>query len=75
MKNEKIKTIAESAELLDEKTLKITLSSGKYHEVRRLVGALNNRVVALKRVAFGKFFLPNDLALGEFLEIEKDAIL
>lgn len=75
LKNEKIKTIAESAELLDEKTLKITLSSGKYHEVRRLVGALNNRVVALKRVSFGKFFLPNDLALGEFLEIEKDAIL
>ena len=75
LKNEKVKTCAESAELLDEKTLKITLTSGKYHEVRRLIGALGNRVVGLKRTAFGKFILPNDLKIGEFLEIKREQIL
>ena len=75
LKNENKKTCAESAEFLDEKTLKITLTEGKYHEVRRIVGALGNRVVALKRTAFGKFTLPETLESGAFLEIEKGQIL
>ena len=75
LKNEKHKTWVESAQLLDEKTLKITLTTGKYHEVRRLIGALGNRVIHLKRIAFGKFFLPDNLPFGDFLEIEKEQIL
>ena len=45
---------------------RITLTEGKFHEVRRLFMALGHEVVELKRVSFGKYSLPKDLAPGEF---------
>lgn len=46
----------------------ITVTEGKFHEVRRIFGALGNRVVALKRIKFFEFEL-GDLKSGEFKEI------
>ena len=42
----------------------ITLSSGKFHEVRRIFAALGSRVVGLCRVSFGSLELPRDLDPG-----------
>ena len=47
-----------------ERTLRLTLHEGKYHQVKRMVAAANNRVVRLHRSAFGALALPADLAPG-----------
>lgn len=49
-----------------EKTLAMTLTEGKYHQVKRMVAAIANRVEALKRIQIGELKLPDELAVGEW---------
>lgn len=44
--------------------LALTLTEGKYHQVKRMVAAVGNRVVTLHRSQIGAFKLPEDLAPG-----------
>jgi 16S rRNA pseudouridine516 synthase len=44
--------------------LRLTLTEGKYHQVKRMLAAVGNRVESLHRSAFGAFALPGDLAPG-----------
>jgi len=46
--------------------LRLTLTDGKYHQVKRMLAAVSNRVEALHRSAFGKLTLPSDLAPGQW---------
>jgi 16S rRNA pseudouridine516 synthase len=57
---------AAAAERLDEHMLKLTLTGGKYHQVKRMVAASGNRVEALHRESVGPYVLPQDLAQGEW---------
>lgn len=43
----------------------VTITTGRFHEVRRIFAALGSEVVALARVRFGSVELPHDLPLGE----------
>jgi 16S rRNA pseudouridine516 synthase len=47
-------------------TLRMTLTEGRYHQVKRMVAAVGNRVDALHRSAIGAFALPHDLAPGQW---------
>ncbi len=58
-----------SAEIrLDEDRLGgiIALTEGKYHQIKRMLGAVDNRVVTLKRISFAKIPLDTGLAPGEW---------
>jgi 16S rRNA pseudouridine516 synthase len=44
---------AAAAELVTPTLLRLTLAEGKYHQVKRMVAAVGNRVEALHRSAFG----------------------
>lgn len=57
---------------LDEMLL--TISEGKFHQVKRMIEAIHNEVIYLKRIQIGKLKLPEDLNLGEFIEIESEMI-
>lgn len=46
--------------------LRLTLTEGKYHQVKRMVAAVNNRVEALHRSQIGGLRLPEDLAPGQW---------
>jgi 16S rRNA pseudouridine516 synthase len=46
--------------------LRLTLVDGKYHQVKRMLAAVSNRVEALHRSAFGALALPPDLAPGQW---------
>ena len=50
--------------------LRLTLTEGKYHQVKRMVAAAGNRVEALHRSAFGALVLPADLAPGQWRWVE-----
>jgi len=45
--------------------VRLEISEGKYHQVKRMFGAVANRVTALHRVRFGEYDVEN-LALGEY---------
>lgn len=44
----------------------VTLTEGRYHQVRRMFAAVGNHVTALHRDRIGSLPLPTDLAPGEF---------
>lgn len=57
-----------------ERRLLLTLTEGKYHQVKRMLAAVGNRVQALHRTAFGALELPEDLAPGQWRWVERGAI-
>lgn len=57
---------AAACEATGECALRLTLTEGRYHQVKRMVAAAGNRVAALHRSGFGSFVLPQDLAPGRW---------
>ena len=47
----------------------ITISEGKFHQVKRMFKAVNNEVLYLKRVKMGNLSLDENLKLGEYREL------
>jgi 16S rRNA pseudouridine516 synthase len=45
-------------------SLRLTLTEGRYHQVKRMLAAAGNRVEALHRSAFGHWALPAEMAPG-----------
>ena len=57
---------AAACEAVGPHHLRLTLTEGKYHQVKRMVAAVGNRVEGLHRSAFGAVTLPPDLAPGKW---------
>ncbi len=57
---------AAACEITGPRSLRLTLTEGKYHQVKRMVAAAGNRVETLHRSAFGTLTLPADLAGGQW---------
>jgi 16S rRNA pseudouridine516 synthase len=57
---------AAACEQLGENQLRLTLTEGKYHQVKRMVAAAGNRVEALHRSRIGRLSLPPDLLPGQW---------
>lgn len=55
----------------DYNNCKITVTEGKFHEVRRIFRALGNEVISLKRIKLGKYELPLELKEGSYIIINK----
>ena len=51
---------------ISEHVIHMTLDEGKYHQVKRMVAAMSNRVEALKRIQIGALKLPEDLKVAEW---------
>ena len=51
--------------IIDETTVLLEIVEGKYHQVKRMFGAVANRVVALHRVSFDSFSV-EDIKEGEY---------
>ena len=52
----------------------MTLTEGRFHEVKRICLALDNLCVALKRVSFAGLLLDETLNLGEWRSLTEEAI-
>ncbi len=60
---------ATECEILDSHRLRLTITSGKYHQVKRMIGAVGNRVLSLHREAMGRLDLAG-LQPGEWRWME-----
>ena len=54
--------------------LSLTLTEGKYHQVKRMLAAVGNRVEALHRSRIGQLALPDDLAPGQWRWLDADQV-
>ena len=55
-----------ACEATGEQQLRMSLTEGRYHQVKRMVAAVGNRCEALHRSAFGAWQLPADLSAGQW---------
>jgi 16S rRNA pseudouridine516 synthase len=63
---------AAACEAVSEFHLRLTLTEGKYHQVKRMLAAVSNRVESLHRSRIGGLSLPHDLAPGAWRWLSAD---
>jgi 16S rRNA pseudouridine516 synthase len=62
---------AAACEASGERELRLTLTEGKYHQVKRMVAAVGNRVESLERSAFGPVRV-DGMAPGQWRWLDRD---
>ncbi len=72
--NEKKPTRPAQLERISDTEVLLTISEGKYHQVKRMFAALNNRVITLHREQVGGITLGENLAPGEWRELTAEEI-
>ncbi len=58
----------------DENELYITIVEGMYHQIKRMLEAVNNKVIFLERVEFGTLPLDTTLSRGEWRYLTQEEI-
>ncbi|QIW16723.1 16S rRNA pseudouridine(516) synthase [Pasteurellaceae bacterium RH1A] len=74
LRGEKTPCLPAQMEVLDDYNVNLTISEGRYHQVKRMFAALGNKVVALHRWRIGEIVLDEDLAEGEFRTLTAEEI-
>ena len=59
-------TLPAKVEEMDKHTILLTIQEGKFHQVKRMLHAVQNEVLYLKRISFGSIKLDETLNPGEF---------
>ncbi|WP_203361439.1 pseudouridine synthase [Bacillus sp. REN10] len=54
--------------------IELTITEGKFHQVKRMFEAVGKRVVYLKRMSMGPLMLDEELELGEYRELTEEEI-
>jgi len=65
-KTENFTTRPAQLEVISEKTSRLTIYEGRYHQVKRMFAAVGNRVVSLHRERIGQITLDPELNEGDF---------
>lgn len=73
LRGEEKPTLPAKLEILGEREAKLTLTEGRYHQVKRMFGAVGNKVDTLERLSMGAVTL-GDLEPGEFRELSDEEI-
>ena len=55
--------------------LEMVIDEGRYHQIRRMLGAVGNRVETLHRQQFGDLILPVSLEIGAWESVSLDQIV
>ena len=73
-KNNEYTTKGAKVSKISEFELYISITEGKFHQVKRMLEYISNEVDYLKRIKIGNLTLPEDLQVGEFIEIDPNDI-
>ncbi|OCA56723.1 16S rRNA pseudouridine(516) synthase RsuA [Photorhabdus namnaonensis] len=74
LNGEKTLTKPAQLEILEPQVVRLTISEGRYHQVKRMFAAVGNRVTALHRERIGEIILDPELAPGEYRPLTKQEI-
>ena len=72
--SEKERLLPAQLEIIDELTARLTIREGKYHQVKRMFGAIGNAVVKLHRERIGAVVLDPELAEGRYRSLSASEI-
>ena len=72
--NEKDLTQPAQLEVITPTQVRLTISEGRYHQVKRMFAAVGNHVVGLHRERIGAITLDDDLAPGEYRALTEEEI-
>lgn len=71
---EKRVTLPAKIQLITDKTLYITITEGKFHQIKRMFEAVDNKVQYLKRISMGELSLDDTLPLGQYRKLTAEEI-
>ncbi len=74
LRGEDKETAPAQCEALPDKQARVTLSEGRYHQVKRMFAACGNHVVALHRHKIGAVTLDENLAPGAYRSLTQEEI-
>lgn len=72
--NEKDLTKPATLEVISENQVRLTISEGRYHQVKRMFAAVGNHVVALHRERIGTIVLDEEMEPGEYRALTAEEI-
>ncbi|WP_413529394.1 16S rRNA pseudouridine(516) synthase RsuA [Rahnella inusitata] len=72
--NEDSLTKPAQLEQIDERVVRLTISEGRYHQVKRMFAAVGNHVVALHRERIGEIVMDEDLEPGQYRPLTEQEI-
>lgn len=58
----------------DESRARVQVREGKFHQIKRMFGALGHEVTALSRLTFGALSLPEELPPGQYRELTEEEL-
>ena len=73
LKPAELKILAQDEEH-DSSEIEIKIREGKYHQIKRMFGAVGMKVVELERISMGNLKLPEDLKRGNYIELSLDEV-
>ena len=62
-------------EKIDTNKCLVTLTEGRYHQIKRMFGCYKAKVLELKRICMGELYLPTNLAVGEVREVSDEELI
>lgn len=60
--------------ILEDTKIELTITEGKFHQVKRMFEAVGKKVVYLKRISIGPLYLPKDLPRGAYRPLSEEEI-
>jgi 16S rRNA pseudouridine516 synthase len=74
LEGEKRRCLPATMEVIDEHHIRLTISEGKYHQVKRMMTSLGNEVVSLHRMQIGGIELDSELGPGDYRPLTDEEI-
>ncbi|MBU0499762.1 MAG: pseudouridine synthase [Gammaproteobacteria bacterium] len=74
LRGERRPTLPAEVEVLGAREIRLTLQEGKYHQVKRMLAAVGNRVISLERERIGAISLDPALAPGAYRPLTPDEV-
>lgn len=67
-------TLPALVDQIEPALIELTICEGRYHQVKRMMEAVDNRVIKLKRLSFGPLVLTSDLLPGTYRELNSEEL-
>lgn len=74
LEGEKRRCLPATMEVIDDHHIRLCISEGKYHQVKRMITSLGNEVLSLHRMQIGGIELDPELEPGDYRPLTADEI-
>ena len=68
-------TLPAKVKIINPLHIELTIHEGKFHQVKRMMQAVDNEVIYLKRISFGSLLLDSSLNPGDYRELTDEEVM